>query len=144
MCGASSLRPVPDATWTFDDDDDAVAFRRELAALWTAWLVAIGAVALASNLVVWLVGIAALGLVVFLLRPLQARAAAAVGDGDDSAEAKSRASDRDRALRQLVFGDDALRASQAGPAWLVTRWIVVVLTLAAAAFVLYDLLGSAG
>jgi len=137
------VRPLPDQEWGFDDPDDAAAYRGELGRLWALWLVALAALMFAQGWLVLVAGVLALGGLIVVARPLQARAAVIVPDDDvpdPTVAATFRRSRRDRVLRELAYGEAPLVASGAGPAWIWGRRAIVGLTFAAFAVVLYDLL----
>lgn len=140
------MRPIPDQEWGFDGPDDAAAYRRDVARLWAVWVVAIAALMFTQGWLVLIAGVVALGGLIVVARPLQARAAAIVPDDDvpdATVVAMFRRSRRDRVLRELAYGEAPLVASGAGPAWIWGRRAVVGLTFVAFAIVLYDLFVAA-
>lgn len=133
---------MPDQEWSFDGPDDAAAYRRDLGRLWVLWLGALAALMFAQGWLVFVAGAVALVGVIIVARPLQARAAAIVPDDevpDPTVTAAFQRSRRDRVLRELAYGEAPLVASGAGPAWIWGRRVMVGLTFAAFAIVLYDL-----
>ena len=125
------MRPTPDVEWHFEGPEDGAAYRAEVARLWAAWMIGMGALVFAESGLIWLAGIGVLVVVLLLARPLQARAARIVPE-DDLPELKMssprRRSTRDRVLRELAFGEAPLRASGGGPSWIWARRIVVIST----------------
>jgi len=140
------MRPLRDVDWTFDDPDDAARYRRQVAMLWGAWIAAMAVLVVAEGWVLWVAAVAALVALVALSRPLQSRAAAIVPDDDLPKPGLSgiKRSRRDRVLRELAYGEAPLRASGGGSMWVGARRLVVLLTFAGVAFVLYDLLTTGG
>jgi hypothetical protein len=136
------MRPTPDVEWAFEGPDDAAAYLREVATLWTVWLVGMVALLFSGNWIVILVGLGVIVLLLVLARPLQARAAKIVPDDEvpEPGRTAFRKTKRDRVLRELAFGEAPLRAAGAGPGWIGARRTVVALTIVAFVFVLLDLL----
>jgi hypothetical protein len=133
---------LPDQEWGFEGPDDAAAYRRELGQLWALWLVALAALMFARGWLVVIAGAVALVGLIIVARPLQARAEAIVPDDDvpdPTVAATFRRSRRDRVLRELAYGEAPLEASGAGQGWIWGRRVIVGLTFAAFALVLYDL-----
>ena len=61
--------------YTFTDADDARTYLGELRVLWTSWIVALGLLVFVQQFWLFLVvGVLAIGSVVYFSRPLQARA----------------------------------------------------------------------
>lgn len=135
------------AAW-FTDAADASRYLAEIARIWIVW---IAALALLLVMQQWwallLIGVGLLAAMVVLGRPLQARAAAVPGSeeqvGTKRQVAMGRGRRADDAFRQLLYGEGPLREALvlAGlPSSLVwVRRFVVVITLAAFAWVMFDL-----
>jgi hypothetical protein len=137
---------MPDVAWTFDDPDDAARYRREVAMLWGAWIGAMVVLILAQGWVLWVAGATILVVLMMLSRPLQSRAATIVPEDETPKPGLSgiHRSRKDRVLRELAYGEAPLRASGGGPAWVWGRRLVVAVTFAGVAFVLYDLVTTGG
>jgi hypothetical protein len=136
------MRPTPDVEWVFDGPEDAAAYLREVGILWAVWLVAMAALMVSTSWIVIVGGIGVLGLLLVLARPLQARAVKLVPDDDvpDPGATAFRKTKRDRVLRELAFGEAPLKAAGAGPIWIWSRRLIVLLTVVAFVVVLLDLL----
>lgn len=132
-------------TYTFDNRDDALTYIREVAALWVGWVVALFGLMLtnAGLLIAW--GVASLVVLMLLARPLQRRAEKAVPENQVEGGAINTAlrggTTRDRVLRDLSYGSGPLRAALDtlgwSQAWVITRHVVVALSLLALMFVIF-------
>lgn len=120
----------------FDDTADARAYLDDVARVWAAWIVGLVALLIRSPLYLIAAGIVVITALVFLVRPLQRRAAA-IAHEDRGA--------RDRALRALAYGAGPVRQAVAlagSRRWmLVARQVVLAATLGVFLLVLLDAAG---
>lgn len=131
--------------YTFENQNDAGSYLRQIATLWTAWVVGLAGllVTQAVVLVVWAVVVF---VALFLLaRPIQARAEAAVPENQVEGGVVNTAlrggTTRDRALRELAYGTAplrvALRTVGRSERWVMVRHLVVALTILATLYVFF-------
>ncbi len=133
--------------WEFTDAADAASYLREVGVLWTTWLIGLVALVAGSGLLVVALGVLVIAALLWVARPLQARAAKLVPEDSVTGGKRSllvgRNTERDIVLRQLAYGDAPLSAaiavSGAGRWWLTARWVLVSLTIVAFVFVLVTL-----
>lgn len=136
----SPSRPGPqdEIDYTFADRDDAVRYLRDLVRLWAAWVIALAGLASRNPIVLIVWGAVVLTVLIFMMRPMQRRAAELVPE--DRAVAATRGlargtSLRDRAVHELAYGTEplraALRAVGMSERWLVMRQVMFALTLLA-------------
>ncbi len=133
-----------DFAYTFDGAEDARTYLREIALLWSVWIVGMAAVLLSHGgaLILWSVGL--LILLLSLGRPLLTRAEELVPVNESEVKAVRNAlrggTTRDRVLRELAYGTRPVQAALAiaglSRRWVVTRHVVVVLTILGLLFVL--------
>ncbi len=142
---------MTETDWGFSGSDDARAYLGEVRRLWVAWTAALAALVFVDNLWVLVAGAAAIGLLLWFGRPLQARAARVVPEdsvvgGRWGVVGKGTA--RDRALREFAYGKEplavAVEMTSASSLWLTARVVVVGTTVAAFLFVLLTLFGESG
>lgn len=130
--------------WGFEGAADARAYLGEVGRLWGAWLAGLVALLVVDTVAVVVAGVAVIGLLMWLARPLQARAAAVVPTdtlfGPSRWSIVGKGTARDRVLRSFAYGEEPLRhavdLSGGSRLWLVGRRVVVMATVAAFAFVL--------
>jgi hypothetical protein len=133
--------------WEFTDAADAASYLREVGVLWTTWLVGLVALVAGSGLLVVVLGVLVIAALLWVARPLQARAANLVPEDSVTGGKRSilagRNTERDLVLRQLAYGDAPLSAaiavSGSGRWWLTARRVLVGLTIVAFVFVLITL-----
>jgi hypothetical protein len=130
--------------WGFEGADDARRYLGEVARLWGAWIAGLVGLVAVNNLAVVAVGVVVIGLLLWLARPLQVRAAKVVPEdtlvgGRFGVVGKGTV--RDRVLRQFAYGDQPLRQavdlSGASSLWLWARQGVVAATIIAFVAVLF-------
>lgn len=126
----------------FADRADAVRYLRELARLWAVWLVGLAGLLFTNAILLIFWGIAVVIVLVVLVRPLQRRAAVLVPEDEVVAGARGFARGstvRDRAIRDLSYGEaplrNALRMAGLSERWLVSRQVMLALTLVAMVYV---------
>ncbi len=132
-------------TSVFHSPSDAREFLGQIARVWVVWLTLLAILAFAVSPWNWVTGGGLLVLLLFLISPIQQRVDREVPqDGFDETRASlflGRGTRRDRALRAMLSGSgpmaSALRASGADARWVWLRHIVVVATIAAAAYLLF-------
>jgi hypothetical protein len=124
-------------TYTFEGREDADKYLRELSLLWAAWLVGLSGLVFTNPLVlvVWAVGI--VGVLVVLSKPIQRRAERLVPE--DKAEGGKLdtlyrgGTHRDRAIRDLAYGIEplraALRATGRSERWILLRYLIIGATI---------------
>jgi len=127
----------------FDGADDARLYLREVAVLWSSWLVALVCLVVVQEL--WLlivVAVLTLGALLFFARPLQQRASRLVPLDKAVMSKKGRpvGTMRDRTLKALAYGDGPLRAATdlvgGQRMWLLGRRLLLVVSGAALVWVL--------
>lgn len=138
--------------WGLTGKEDARTYLAEVGRLWTTWVVGLAALALTDGWMLLASGVVVIAALLWMARPLQARAADLVKDdkvtGGEKSLVVARKTERDLALRALAYGEAPLRRAldltSAGSWWLTARLAVIGLTIAAFGFVLIDLFsGSA-
>lgn len=130
----------------FSDRNDARDYVFQIARLWVVWLIGLGALFAITGWYVLLAGVAVIAVLIWLVRPIQVRAAGI----EDSAEVVEETGGRfgggrtrsDAALRALLHGEaplaEAVNEYGMWSGWLWARRGVVVLTAFAFAMVLLD------
>jgi hypothetical protein len=127
----------------FDGADDARVYLREVAVLWSSWLVALACLVVVQEL--WLlivVAVLTLGALLFFARPLQQRASRLVPLDKAVMSKKGRpvGTMRDRTLKALAYGDGPLRAATdlvgGQRMWLLGRRLLLGVSGAALVWVL--------
>ncbi|MDX2342675.1 MAG: hypothetical protein QNL12_02505 [Acidimicrobiia bacterium] len=131
--------------YTFAGPHDARTYLRRVAILWSVWVVGLVVILLTHgvSLIFWSIGV--LATIVLLARPLLTRAEALVPvnarEGNAALSALRGGTTRDRALRELAYGSEPVRAAldAAGLSrrWLFARHIVVAITLLGLVYVLF-------
>lgn len=131
--------------WGIADAEDARVYLGEVGRLWAAWMVGLAGLAFTDDW--WLIasGVVVIAALLWLARPLQARAADLVPHDEPTGGKKSlvvaRRTERDLALRNLSYGEAPLRKAiemaDAGSWWLGARRGVIALTIIAFVYVLF-------
>jgi len=126
-----------DTVYTFDGAEDARTYLGEIALLWSVWIVGMAGVLLThgGTLILWSIGL--LILLLSLGRPLLTRTEALVpvneSEGNAARTVLRGGTTRDRVLRELAYGTRPMRAALAvaglNRRWLVTRHMVIALTI---------------
>ncbi len=141
---ARRLGPV---NW-FSDHDDARSYVFELSRLWVVWILGLVALFAVQSWYVLLAGVVVIGLLIWLVRPIQARAAAI----DDPGEMVERSGGRfggartrgEMALRVLLYGEAPLSeaVNEFGLWWglIWVRRVVIAISAVAFAVVFIDIL----
>lgn len=95
----------------FSDRDDARSYVLELTRLWVVWIIGLVALFAVQGWYVLVAGVVVIGVLIWLVRPIQARASA-VDEPDETVEGSSRfGGTRTRgemALRELLYGESPL------------------------------------
>ena len=132
----------------FSDEADARSYLVDLTRLWVVWIVGIIALFAVRSWYVLLVGVVIVGLLIWLVRPIQARAAAI----DDPAEVVEGSGGRfggsrtrgEMALRVLLYGQaplsEAINDHGMWPGLIWVRRAVIAISALAFAAVLIDVL----
>lgn len=132
----------------FSDRDDAREYVSQIVRLWVVWIVGLAALFAVTGWYVLLVGVVIIGVLIWWVRPIQARAAAI----DDPAEVVEGAGGRfargrtrgELALRVLLYGEaplaEAVDEFGMWSGWLWVRRGVIALTALAFAVVFLDVL----
>lgn len=131
---------VNNDTWVFHSPADAREFLGQILKVWAAWLVMLAFLTFAAPPANWAGSLAIAVLLIVLVAPLQRRVATIVTqDGFDDNRVSllvGRGTRRDRALRDMLarpraFGV-ALRISGADSRWVVSYYLVALVTVASA------------
>lgn len=131
----------------FSDADDARRYVTEMTRIWAVWVVGLAALFAVTNWWVLLGGIAAISVLVWLIRPIQRRANR-IDDPEEFVEGSGRrfAGARTRgemALRVLIYGEAPLKEAVdefgAWWGWLWVRRGVIAATAIAFSVVLLDI-----
>lgn len=132
----------------FSDRDDARSYVLELTRLWVVWISGLVALFAVQGWFVLLAGVVAVGLLVWLVRPIQARASA-VDDPDETVEGGGGRFGATRtrgemALRELLYGESPLaEAVNEFGLWSGLIWVrrfVIAVSAVAFAVVFIDIL----
>lgn len=96
----------------FSDRNDARSYVLELTRLWVVWILGLVALFAVQGWYVLLAGVVVIGVLIWLVRPIQARASA-VDDPDETVEASGGRFGGSRtrgemALRELLYGESPL------------------------------------
>lgn len=127
-------------TWVFHSPADARDFLGQILKVWAAWLVMLAFLTFAAPPANWAGSLAVAVLLIVLVAPLQQRVDTTVSqDGFDDNRVSllvGRGTRRDRALRDMLarpraFGA-ALRISGADSRWVVSYYLVALVTVASA------------
>ena len=137
---------MSDTDWGLTTESEAHRYLAEVGRLWATWVVGLAALALTDGWWLLASGVAVIAALMWMSRPLQARAAALVAEDKVTGGKKSllvaRRTERDLALRALSYGEAPLRRAveltSAGRWWLLGRVVIIGLTIAAFAFVVLD------
>ncbi|MCH7667752.1 MAG: hypothetical protein IIC71_00910 [Acidobacteria bacterium] len=131
---------VNNDTWVFHSPADAREFLGQILRVWAAWLVMLAFLTFAAPPANWAGSLAIAVLLIVLVAPLQRRVDTTVSqDGFDDNRVSllvGRGTRRDRALRDMLarpraFGA-ALRISGADSRWVVSYYLVALVTVASA------------
>lgn len=131
---------VNNDTWAFHSPADAREFLGQILRVWAAWLVMLAFLTFAAPPANWAGSLAIAVLLIVLVAPLQRRVDTTVSqDGFDDNRVSlllGRGTRRDRALRDMLarpraFGA-ALRISGADSRWVVSYYLVALVTVASA------------
>jgi len=131
----------------FSDRDDARKYLTEIIRIWVVWVVGLAALFFVSGWNVLIAGIVVIAVLVWLVQPIQRRAAGiddpgeiVEGTGGRFGGARTRG---EVALRVLLYGEapisEAIESFGAWPGWLWIRRFVVAITVVAFAFVFIDI-----
>lgn len=131
-------------TYTFDGQDDAGRYLRDLAFLWGAWVAGLAGLMLTNAVVLLGWGVGTLVVLILLARPIQRRAERLVPENKvegGKVDAFLRGgTTRDRAIRDLAYGTEplriALRTVGASERWVLVRHVMVALTVLGLVFVI--------
>ena len=132
----------------FSDHADARSYVFELTRLWVVWILGLVALFAVQAWYVLLVGVVVIALLIWLVRPIQARAAA-IDDPGETVEGSGGRFGRDRnrgemALRVLLYGEAPLAEAVAEfglwPGLIWVRRFVIAISAVAFALVLFDIL----
>lgn len=137
------LRPV---NW-FSDADDARRYITEISRIWAVWIIGLAALFAVTNWWVLLGGIAILGVLVWLIKPIQRRANGiddpgeiVEGSGGRFGGSRSRG---EMALRVLMYGEapltEAIEEYGVWSGWVWVRRAVIAATAVAFSVVLLDI-----
>lgn len=125
----------------FADEADAKAYLGEIGKVWFVWLLGLGALAASRGVTAVIVGVALLVAMFILMSPLQSRIQDRFGNDPDGRRVPNREtmSARDKALRELTYGRrpfaEAVDKRGLWSGLKLLPWVVIVVTLAAAAVV---------
>lgn len=141
--------PIED--WGFSDPGDAAEYLGVVARIWAFWLLGMIALFVFGGFAVLVIAVGLIGGLLWMARPLQARAQALVPDNSlvvgRGSLVLGRGTTRDRALRKFAYGDapvrQAVEMTGGSPLWMVARRLVVVATLVAFAILLIQSFGAA-
>lgn len=131
---------VNNDTWAFHSPADAREFLGQILRVWAAWLVMLAFLTFAAPPANWAGSLTIAVLLIVLVAPLQRRVDTTVSqDGFDDNRVSlllGRGTRRDRALRDMLarpraFGA-ALRISGADSRWVVSYYLVALVTVASA------------
>lgn len=132
----------------FSDGADARSYVFELTRLWVVWILGLVALFAVQAWYVLLVGVVVIALLIWLVRPIQARAAA-IDDPGETVEGSGGRFGRDRtrgemALRVLLYGEaplaEAVDEFGLWPGLIWVRRFVIAISAVAFALVLIDIL----
>ncbi len=132
----------------FDDAADARKYVAEVGRLWFVWLVGLVALLRTGGGLAFAVGAALLVAMFILMQPLQQRVQDRFESDSDGRNVPPRQtlSSRDRALRELTYGRGAFAEAVAQAGWwralIVVPWLVIGVTLAAAAAIAVEWLSG--
>lgn len=135
---------VDDLTYTFEGQDDASRYLRELALLWGAWVVGLAGLMLTNAIVLLVWGVGTVTVLVVMARPIQRRAERLVPDnkveGGKVDTVLRGGTTRDRAIRDLAYGTEplriALRTVGFSERWVLVRHVIVALTVLGLVYVI--------
>ena len=136
---------MTDLTYTFDGEPDARRYLREIALLWSAWLVGLGGLLLSNAVVLLIWAVVTLTALVVLARPIQRRAEAIVPvnkvEGGKVDTVFRGGTTRDRAIRDLAYGTEPMRIALEtvgySQRWVLIRHFVLAMTLVGFFFVVF-------
>lgn len=125
--------------YTFSGPDDARTYLREVARLWTVWVMGLVAVLLSHGLALVALSVGLIATLILLARPLLPRTEVLVPvnskEGGAVESALRGGTTRDRVLRELAYGSAPVRAAleTAGlsPRWIAARHLTIAITLLA-------------
>jgi len=143
--GEAGTRRLRAVNW-FSDRDDARVYMRQIIRIWFVWVLGLAALFFVSGWNVLLAGVIVIGILIWLVQPIQRRAAAiddpgeiVEGSGGRFGGARTRG---EMALRVLLYGkapiNEAIDAYGAWSGWRLVRWVVIALTAVAFAVVFID------
>lgn len=140
------FRTLSTMNW-FSDADDARRYITEISRIWAAWIVGLAALFAVTNWWVLLGGVAILGVLVWLIKPIQRRATGIDDPGEIVEGSGGRfGGSRNRgemALRVLMYGEapltEAIEEYGVWSGWVWVRRAVIAATAVAFSVVLLDI-----
>jgi hypothetical protein len=130
----------------FSDRDDARAYMTEILRIWIMWVIGLAALLFVSGWSVLLAGVVVLGVLVWLVQPIQRRASGIDDPGEFVEGSGGRFGGKrtrsETAMRVLLYGEppirEAIESYGAWPGWLWVRRVVIAVTVVAFAVVFFD------
>lgn len=134
----------------FSDADDARRYLFEIARLWAVWIAGLILLFAVQGWTVLLAGIVVIGILVWLVQPMQRRAAGIDDPGEYVEGSGGRFSGKrtrqEMALRVLLYGEapitEAIEEFGAWSGWVWARRVVIAATAVAFAVVFLDILSG--
>jgi hypothetical protein len=130
-------------SWGFKDRGDATRYLSDVLRLWSGWLLGLAAVMLLQGWGLVIAGVVTIVVLVYLAKPIQARAVALVPDDtvvDGRIGLAGKRTERDNVLRALAYGkaplEVAVDAAETGRWMLTARPVMIGVTIAAFLYVL--------
>jgi hypothetical protein len=128
---------LDEIAYTFDGARDARIYLREIAVLWSVWVIGMIVILLTNGgtLILW--SVAVMVVLMFLARPLLIRAEKLVPEnkreGNTADVVLRGGTTRDRALRNLAYGSEPMRVALASAGlserWLLARHLAIAVTI---------------
>jgi hypothetical protein len=141
------LNDSDEIQWSFADPADARSYLLQLAKLWAMWLIGLAVLFSTSGWMLIVFGVLLLVALPVLAKPLVTRAEAMFPDHETvdtgaGAMGTGRGTNRDVAVRQLVYGAAPVRAALsaigASQAWVGLLYLGIGVTIVAFGYVLID------
>ncbi len=136
--------------WGFAGAADARRYLSDVLRLWSGWLLGLAALLFTEGWWVVIAGVLTIALLLFLARPLQARAAGLVPEDTlvgSRFNVVGRGTARDKALQAYAYGreplEEAVRLTGRGGWMLIVRPLMIWVTIAAFLYVLFTTFSGA-